>query len=333
MVSKLQSFSTNKASLIFFVLFTIALYMLFSLITKIAPLTISHAIYYCQKALSNILFTLPHFALPLVILLLISIILVGLSLLAIHVSKTRLYIKRTLKDKAVTPEKVTNIAKQLGIVTRIDVVKNKSLLSFCYGFIKPRICFSLKLVQVLSEEELKAVLIHESYHLKNRDPLKILVSQIAISMFFFVPILKDFHNYFTLSKEVAADGLAIRAEGIKDLRSALTKVLLNPSPALTGVASFGSDNLEQRINILTNTQKTSIKISAGNFVASLLVFIFALAVLNMPVYAIETGDKHTFFVCPYGGECMLSCAKQDITEETPFSSEPKFTPANYTPNN
>lgn len=307
--------------------------MLFSLITKIAPLTISHAIYYCQKTLSNILFTLPHFTPPLVILLLTSIILVGFLLLAVGVSKTCLYLKRTLKDKAATPGKVTKIASQLGIVTRIDVVKNKSLLSFCYGFIKPRICLSLALVKVLNEEELKAVLIHESYHLKNRDPLKILVSQIAISMFFFVPILKDFYNYFTLSKEVAADQLAIKDKGIKDLRSALTKVLLNPSPILTGIASFGSDNLEQRINILTNTQKTSIKISAGNFVASFLIFVFALAVLNMPVYAMENGDKNTFFVCPYGGECMLSCAKQDIMKETPFSSEPKFTPANYSPNN
>lgn len=327
MVSRLGA---NRAFFILFGLFTLALYMLFGLITKIAPLTISHTIYYCQKALSNILFTLPHFAPPLVVLVLISIILIGLSLLAIQLSKTHLFIRKTLKDKVIAPEKVTKIAILLGVVNNIDVVKNESLSSFCYGLIKPRICLSLKLVKILNERELRAVLIHESYHLKNRDPLKILLSQIAVSMFFFVPTLKDIHNYYALSKEVAADQLAIQAKSIKDLKSALTKVLLNPSSILTGVASFGSDDLEQRINILTNTRKNSLKTSPWNLLASFIVFIFALIILNMPVYAIEDGeDNHAYFVCPYGGECMLSCARQGIMKEMPFSSQNSFTPINY----
>lgn len=324
----------NKAFFILFGLFTIALYMLFSLITKIAPLTIGHTIYYCQKALSNILFTLPHLAPPLVVLVLASIILIGLSLLAIQLFKTHLFTRKKLKNKITTPQKVNKVSKQLGIFNSIDVIKDESLSSFCYGLIKPRICLSLKLVKTLNKRELKAVLVHESYHLKNRDPLKILLSQIAISMFFFVPTLRDIHNYYALSKEVAADQLAIKAKSIQDLRSALTKVLLNPSPILTGVTSFGSDDLGQRINILTNTRKFSIKISPLNILVSFVVFVFALIALNMPVYAIENdNDTHSYFICPYGGECMLSCAKQGIMKEMPFSSERTFTPINYTPNN
>src|SRR3989344_2956775 len=292
----LSRVSANKAFYILFGFFALGVYILFSLINKIAPLmTVSHTIYYCQKVLSNILFaeqrgfasfTLPHLAPPLVVLLLIFIILIGILLLAIQLSKSYLFIKKTLKNKVITPQKVNKIAKELGLVDKIDVVKTKSFSSFCYGFFKPRICLSLKLAKALNGRELKAVFIHETYHLKNRDPLKILLSQAATSMFFFVPTLRDIHNYYTLSKELAADQLAIQSKGIKYLKSALAKVLLNPHPVLTGVASFGNDNLEQRINVLTNNKKMSIKISSLNLLVSFIVFMFALIALNMPVYAI-----------------------------------------------
>ena len=60
---------------------------------------------------------------------------------------------------------------------------------------------------------------------------------------------------------------------------------------------------------------------------SCFVFIFALVILNMPVYAIEDGnDNHSYFICPYGGECMLSCAEQGMMSEMPFSSQSSFTP-------
>ena len=109
-----------------------------------------------------------------------------------------MYLKqKTLKNKVITPQKVNKIAKELGLVDKIDVVKTKSFSSFCYGFVKPRICLSLKLAKALNGRELKAVFIHETYHLKNRDPLKILLSQAATSMFFFVPTLRDIHNYYT----------------------------------------------------------------------------------------------------------------------------------------
>ncbi len=329
----LSSISANKAFYILFGFFALGAYILFSLINKIAPLTVSHTIYYCQKVLSNILFTLPHLAPPLVALLLIFIILIGILLLAVQLSKSYLFIKKTLKNKVMTPQKVNKITRELGLVDRIDVVKSGSFSSFCYGFIRPRICITLKLTRDLNEGELRAVLTHESYHLKNRDPLKILFSQIATSMFFFVPTLKDIHKYYTLSKEVAADELAIKYT--KDLRSALSKLLLGPSPSLSGVASFAADNdLEQRINILTNAEKLSLRISFARLTMSLLVLVAALTVLNMPVYAIEDNhETHSYFICPYGGDCMLSCAKQGIMTEMPFSKDQTFTPANYSPSN
>ena len=107
------------------------------------------------------------------------------------------------------------------------------------------------------------------------------------------------------------------------------------SPTLSGVASFVSYNdLEQRINILANTKRLSLRISFVRLTMSLLVLVTALITLNMPVYAIEDNhETHSYFICPYGGECMLSCTKQGVMKEMPFSQDRIFTPANYSPNN
>ena len=332
MVNKLEA---NKAFYILLAIFATGLFILFSLVTKIAPLTLSHTVYYCQKVITNILFALPHALPPLFTLILLSIFIIGFTLLLLKLSKTFIFIRKVMGKKVITPKKVDNITKQLGIDTKVDVVKSDLYSSFCYGLFKPRICLSLKLVKSLNTKELKAVLLHENYHLKNKDPLKILLSEIAISMFFFVPILKDIHSHYTLSKEVAADQLATQLEEVRYLRSALIKILLSPTPVLSGVASFGSDkDLEQRVNILVNNHKIKVKMSFTRLVISFAVFLFAIASLNLPVYAIEDSHQtHSYFICPYGGECMLSCAKQGVMQEMPFSKDPTFTPANYSPNN
>src|SRR3989344_6774042 len=121
----------NKAFYILFGVFALALYILFSLINKIAPLAISHTVYYCQKALSNILLTLPHLTPSILVLALTSIILIGLSLLAIQLLKTQLFIRKILKNKVATTQKINKVAEQLRLADHIDVVRDEQLLSFC----------------------------------------------------------------------------------------------------------------------------------------------------------------------------------------------------------
>lgn len=312
-----HSFSANRSFYILLTIFAGGLFILFSLLSKIAPLAISHTIYFCQKAISNILFTLPHSFPSLLVLILLLVVMIGFSLLSAKLVKTLVFIKRVLKNKVATPEKVYKIARKLNIVKEIDVVNDRKFSSFCYGFIKPRICLSLNLIRLLSEQELTAVMIHESYHLKHKDPLKIILSEVAASMFFFVPTLKDINNHYALSKEVAADHLAIQDKGGQDILSALMKVLNFSAPSFLGVASFANENsLEKRVEILTNPGGgLRIKISSIRLILSTVVFLSALALLNLPVYAVENGhDSHAYFICP-------------------FSSQKQFTPANYSPNN
>lgn len=306
------------------VISVLAFLMVFGLLTKTVPLTVAHTIYYCQGALSNIVFTLPH-SFPSIFVLVLSLVMLGVfSLLIFQVLKTTLFVRKMLKDKVRTPKKVRDIVLELGIQDKLAVVLSGKLSSFCYGYIKPRILLSTGLINSLNKGELKAVLLHESYHLKRSDPLKILLSQVAATMFFFVPILRDFHSHYVLSKEITADQLAIQDRGGQDIRSALMKMLNFPTPSFLGVTSFANENsLEERIEILTNPgEGLRIKISKIRLVLSTVVFLSALALLNLPVYAVENGhNSHAYFICPYGDQCTMAC------------SQKQFTPANYSPNN
>lgn len=325
----------NKTFYILSTIFTVGLFVLFSLLSKVAPLALNHTIYFCQKVLSNILFTLPHSFPSLLVLILLLVVFVGFSLLLSKFVKTQLFIKRVLKNKIATPKKIYKIASRLNIKKDIDVVNDQRFSSFCYGFVKPRICLSLNLTQSLSEKELTAVILHESYHLKHKDPLKIILSEVAASMFFFVPTLKDFQSHYVLSKEVAADQLAVQDRGSWGIRTALIKVLNFSTPSFSGVSSFANeDSLEKRVEILTNPRSgLRIKISGMRLILSLVVFLSALALLNLPVYAVENGDSHAYFICPYGDECMMTCSMGGAAKELPFSTQKQFTPANHSPNN
>lgn len=326
----------TKSFYILLVISVLAFLMVFGLLTKSIPLTVAHTIYYCQGVLSNIVFTLPH-SFPSIFVLVLSLVMLGVfSLLIFQVLKATLFVRKMLKDKVRIPKKVRDIVIELGIRDKLDVVLSGKLSSFCYGYIKPRICLSTTLINSLNKGELKAVLLHESYHLKRSDPLKILLSQVAATMFFFVPTLRDFHRHYVLSKEIAADQLAIQDRGGQDIRSALMKVLNFPTPLFLGVASFANENsLEKRVEILTNPgEGLRIKISKIRLLLSTAVFLSALALLNLPVYAVENGhDSHAYFICPYGDECMMTCSMGDATHDLPFSSQKQFTPANYSPNN
>ncbi len=329
-----KTLGANRAFYLLFAVSMLLLILVFSLLTKVVPLTLDHVLYSCREAMSGLTISLPHSFPSVFVLMLFFIVLVGLSLLTYQVYKTKIFLRRILKTRIATPRIVNNIASELGISKQVDVVKNNTYSSFCYGLIFPRICLSLNLVNSLTDGELKAVLTHESYHLKNRDPLKILLSQVAISMFFFVPVLRDFHKYFILTKELAADQLAVRTKSTKDLKTALTKCLTSLTPTMSGIATFVSEgNLEQRVHALAVPNfKVGIELSLIKILLSLLILISAFGILNLPVHAMENGDgTHSYFIMSPTDNHMVSCIKESVTTEFPFSSEGTYSPLNYSP--
>lgn len=107
---------------------------------------------------------------------------------------------------------------------RIDVIDVDELLSFTFGMRRPRAVVSQGLLDAVSDDELRAVLVHERYHVRNLDPLKVVVARALPSTFFFLPVLRDLRARYLAGRELAADRLALHSCGRLPLAGALYKV-------------------------------------------------------------------------------------------------------------
>lgn len=265
----------------------------------------------CKEFISNLALTIHyHFPPPLIILMLFSVT-ITFSLFFIQVYKTRKYIKNILKNITPLPFKIRRIAKELGIENKLVVTKSGNFTSFCFGLFYSRICLNLKFVSSLTKEELRAVLLHEVHHLKNKDPLKILIAQTLQSLLFFLPISKDFQNHYLLSQEIAADKEVLKQTRVFALRNALIKSIDLPE-ANFALAQFSEHNLEQRVKILTATSnQVTFKLSASRLIMSVFVVTFYFLSAQLPIYAMDNGSAHSYFFCT--------------------TNQRLFSPANYSP--
>lgn len=133
---------------------------------------------------------------------------------------------------------------------KVHLVDLETPFCFSAGFISPRVYLSRYIVESLAPEELEALLLHEKYHVENRDPLKILLGQIVTSALFFIPILKVMFKRYLIEKEVAADQSAIKYQGhSRGIAGALFKMSGQKFMAVRTAANAG-DALGYRIDYL-----------------------------------------------------------------------------------
>ena len=116
--------------------------------------------------------------------------------------------------------------------------------AFCLGFWRPRIWLTAGVVELLSDEELTAVLAHEAYHCRRGDPLRLLITRAIKSAFFFMPLVTDLAHATELQQEAAADQSAIRQVGDDlPLLCALQKLLTHNTQLMPdGEATLTSFN-------------------------------------------------------------------------------------------
>lgn len=266
----------------------------------------------CKEILSNLASALPHyFPSPPIILMLLSLT-VAFIFLFIQVYKTRRYIKNILEKTSPFPLRIKKIARELGIENKLVATRSGSFTSFCFGLFSPKICLNLKFASSLTKEELRAVFLHEIHHLKNKDPLKILLAQTLQPLLFFLPILKDFQNHYLLSKEVAADRTVLKQAGVFALRNALIKSINLPDANFALARFFVEYSLEQRVKVLTTASKSiSFKVSFSRLFISVAVLLFYLLFTQLPIYAVDSKDEHSYYYCASGQRL--------------------FSPANYSP--
>jgi beta-lactamase regulating signal transducer with metallopeptidase domain len=200
---------------------------------------------------------------------------------------------RTLLSRRVTvSRRISGIAASLELAGRIDVVRDPRPFSFCYWFRRPRICLSTGLVKRLDDPELRAVLLHERYHLRQRDPLRLVVARYFAAGLYVVPVVEELVEYYTVQKEVAADQAAVRAMGgVRELASALFKVLPDADDVDLGLlVPVGSLSVtEARIEQLVDGRAVPLALSrasvalSGGALAAAAVLAFVDALHSAPV--------------------------------------------------
>ncbi|QYR19548.1 M56 family metallopeptidase [Paenibacillus sp. sptzw28] len=166
------------------------------------------------------------------------------------------------------------------------IITHPMPIAVTMGLLRPRVVISTGLLNLMEEDEIEAVIEHEKYHLRHRDPLQMfLLSMLSVSMWY-IPIFKWLSVKYNLIIEVMADKHAISKVGSSDvLGSALLKILKQgPLPVLThSHASFAETSINVRIvHILDPHTQLSVKLPVLRSIVSMIAAFLLLLAVTAP---------------------------------------------------
>ncbi len=193
---------------------------------------------------------------------------------------------RNLAPLYTSHNELESLAGRLGLKNKVHLLDSDVSLCFCAGFIMPQIYLSRRMMEKLPQEQLEALLLHEKYHLKNYDPLKILLGQLVVSALFFVPVLQDMFKRYLIEKEIAADESAIRYQGHnRGIASVLGSLLHEHYTASApSLVAAGTEALDYRIGHLAgHAPWHPSPVPLSRLAMSLLAVAITLAAILAPL--------------------------------------------------
>ena len=217
-------------------------------------------------------------------------------------------IKIRLIKKSSTYQQSSNINKILDDCLDIMAIKEKVNLVYTYkinnpciyGFIKLSIFIPMKILESISEDEFKYVLLHELSHFKRKDTLVNWILIILNIIYWYNPVI--WYGFYKMRQdcEVACDNCAIKyleyGENIK-YGSAIIKLiqLTNESQILIGTTSIVSSKSEikKRIIMISKYEKVSWKGILFGVIVIIAVGIVGLISSSLKVSALDN-HKITF---------------------------------------
>lgn len=217
--------------------------------------------------------------------IIMMILLAGAGVTARRVWKTQRFVCKLRSASAATPPaRLAGLSASLGLSDQITVLATEVPLAFCFGLLKPRICLSTGLINVLTDKELTAVLLHEDYHRHHYDPLRNLVTEILGCLLFFLPIAAELRDLFSAWTELAADRYAARVTGRRPLAGALHKMLTHPLAvsfsSVSGLSHLSAT--KARIAELLGDRPPSLRISAHSLLTSSVILL--LGCMLFPIF-------------------------------------------------
>lgn len=169
-----------------------------------------------------------------------------------------------------SPTRLIQLLTQLELSPYVFVIATEVPLAFTFGLLKPRICVSTGMVEILTDKQLKAVLFHEDYHRRHYDPLKTLIAEWLGATLFFLPVVADLRDILLTSIELKADRHSLRHVRKASLAGALFEILARPQsaylPSSIGISRLSST--EARISQLLDGTSVPLRFSARNLTIS-----------------------------------------------------------------
>ncbi|MDM5188033.1 M56 family metallopeptidase [Bacillus sp. DX4.1] len=186
----------------------------------------------------------------------IRIMMSGLLLFTVFIVCKRVW-KQFFYSRKLTKSlvRINRKEKQLYLLPTLEVAV------FTIGMIHPKIVLSEGALQSFTEEEIDAIVLHEEYHQKNHDPLKLFLFTVVAEGMMYVPVLKGFLRCYNTYQELLADKYAMdQMKSSFELGSALLKLIKIKTASNSFVtASFAKTAINLRIQQIVSP--SSVKIS------------------------------------------------------------------------
>ncbi len=198
---------------------------------------------------------------------------------------------RKMMRKLLANREITHTASLIErfkpINQHIMVIRHAQPLAFTAGLRRPLVVLSTAMIEMLSDEELDAVVHHEIYHQQNHDTYKIFMMQLIARSLWFIPLVRWSLNNYNIMSELMADEYAVRQSGSEQgLGSALLKLIKNaysdnPTPVLV---HFTDGAVNYRLQqLLEPNDDIPLKADLVSIVSSLLVFILFMGMIVLAI--------------------------------------------------
>lgn len=285
----------NNHLLVFTGLFLGISSVLFAVLQKYILIFLHHTVTFCQEMAKTISFGLPNnlgYYVASILFIVIFSSLIKLLMIIINIWFLRKDLYKNIID----------------INNNYIVINSPKPFAFCFGIIKPKVYVSNKLEKLLTKKELKVVIAHENYHLKNHDTITLSLASVFESLLPYFPIITDVIRHYRIERELMADQFAIlESGGNKNLISVLKKLLkYKPQFSFAGIPAIAEiDTLEARINKLINNQHFVKKFKLRNLIIS---FISVFTLVTLAIIPVNTSEVHS-----RGDDTVILCVDNKMS--------------------
>ncbi|QDU08391.1 M56 family metallopeptidase [Gimesia aquarii] len=151
------------------------------------------------------------------------------------------------------------------------------------GIVRPQIILPTRIVAILSENELRNILLHEMAHLLRKDQFVVLLQELVAALYWLNPLVRILNRQLARAREEICDNYVLSTVDPVEYSKTLFRLgQMLPRPRLlsTSVGIFNTDwKLEDRITDLLDERRITMIRMQPNYAAAIVVSVFVLSIV------------------------------------------------------